>query len=86
MTACPSARSHAAGDASPNGCWPSSYVEISAIFIVLFILSDAPETANRGATAWSIARATPRICDSEEPACRAGGLLDDAETTLRLYA
>jgi hypothetical protein len=25
-------RSHAAGEPSPNGCRPSSYVEISAIF------------------------------------------------------
>src|SRR5882724_8681537 len=32
VTSCPTARSHAAGETSPNGCRPSSYVEIRTIF------------------------------------------------------
>src|SRR5882762_2440717 len=33
-TSCPAARSHAAGETSPNGCRPNSYVEIKTIFTV----------------------------------------------------
>src|SRR2546422_2266537 len=38
-TSCPRFRSQAAGDASPKGCRPSSYVEMSATFTCLFPLS-----------------------------------------------
>ncbi len=33
-TSCPLLRNQAAGDTIPNGCRPSSYVEISTIFII----------------------------------------------------